>query len=111
MFGIPWFPLWFFHCHFPQVFLFLFLLELFKSNLLKKKINQNSFFRYLNVLLKEFAHSAEMLLTAFLTAAFFGTPLTINVLISIFLVGVSIYLYNKPQGFFFLIIIIGLFFK
>jgi len=56
------------------------------------------FLRYLNVLLKEFAHSAEMLLTAFLTAAFFGTPLTINVLISIFLVGVSIYLYNKPQA-------------
>ena len=54
------------------------------------------FLRYLNVLLKEFAHSAEMLLTAVLTAIFFGAPLTVNVLISIFLVAIAIYLYNQP---------------
>jgi len=56
------------------------------------------FLRYLNVLLKEFAHSAEMLLTAFLTALFFDTPLTINVLVSIVLVAVAIYLYNLPNS-------------
>ena len=60
------------------------------------------FLRYLNVLLKEFAHSAEMLATAVLTAIFFGAPLTVNVLISIFLVAIAIYLYNQPNpGFFF----------
>jgi len=52
------------------------------------------FLRYLNVLLKEFAHSAEMLVTALLTAFLFGVPLTTNILFSIFLVGVSVYLYN-----------------
>ena len=59
------------------------------------------FFRYLNVLLKEFAHSIEMVLTALLTAAYFGHPLTLNVLLSIFLVGVAIllsYLAREKNG-------------
>eukprot|EP00009_Paramoeba_aestuarina_P014190 CAMPEP_0201528174 /NCGR_PEP_ID=MMETSP0161_2-20130828/37535_1 /ASSEMBLY_ACC=CAM_ASM_000251 /TAXON_ID=180227 /ORGANISM="Neoparamoeba aestuarina, Strain SoJaBio B1-5/56/2" /LENGTH=316 /DNA_ID=CAMNT_0047929343 /DNA_START=215 /DNA_END=1165 /DNA_ORIENTATION=- len=56
------------------------------------------FLRYLNVLLKEFAHSAEMLLTAVLTAIFFGAPLTVNVLVSIFLVAIAIYLCNQPNA-------------
>mmetsp|Transcript_7808 Transcript_7808/g.11827 ORF Transcript_7808/g.11827 Transcript_7808/m.11827 type:complete len:624 (-) Transcript_7808:34-1905(-) len=52
------------------------------------------FLRYLNLILKEYAHSGELFLTAFLSWMFFGTELNWRVLASIFLVSVSVIIYN-----------------
>eukprot|EP01103_Thecamoeba_quadrilineata_P018091 TRINITY_DN670_c0_g1_i2.p1 TRINITY_DN670_c0_g1~~TRINITY_DN670_c0_g1_i2.p1 ORF type:complete len:149 (-),score=10.09 TRINITY_DN670_c0_g1_i2:13-459(-) len=55
------------------------------------------FLRHLNIILKEYAHSGEMLLTAFLSYYLFETPISFSVLVSIVLVSVSIYLYNAAS--------------
>jgi drug/metabolite transporter (DMT)-like permease len=53
------------------------------------------FLRYLNILLKEYAHSAEMLLTAVIGVYLWGTVLDAKLLMSIGLVSASIVLYNQ----------------
>jgi len=55
------------------------------------------FLKYLNILLKEYAHSGEMFLTAILTALLFDQDVSSRVWISVFLVSISIYLYNRPE--------------
>eukprot|EP01103_Thecamoeba_quadrilineata_P011908 TRINITY_DN2955_c0_g1_i2.p1 TRINITY_DN2955_c0_g1~~TRINITY_DN2955_c0_g1_i2.p1 ORF type:complete len:149 (+),score=23.46 TRINITY_DN2955_c0_g1_i2:609-1055(+) len=56
------------------------------------------FLRHLNIILKEYAHSGEMLLTAFLSYYLFDTPISLSVLGSIVLVSISIYLYNHAPA-------------
>mmetsp|Transcript_43647 Transcript_43647/g.110107 ORF Transcript_43647/g.110107 Transcript_43647/m.110107 type:complete len:345 (+) Transcript_43647:73-1107(+) len=53
------------------------------------------FLRHLNIILKEYAHSGELALTAVLSVYLFDTPLTWQVLLSILLTSISVYLYNN----------------
>jgi len=55
------------------------------------------FLRYLDIILKEYAHSGEMLLTAFLTFFLFGDSISASVWLSILFVMASISLYNRAD--------------
>jgi drug/metabolite transporter (DMT)-like permease len=52
------------------------------------------FLRYLDVILKEYAHSAEIFSTACISWIYFGVNLTPNLLLSLLIVTVSVYIYN-----------------
>jgi len=55
------------------------------------------FLKYLNVILKEYAHSGEVFLTAILSAMFFGVEIGPKMILSMLLVTVSVLIYNhKP---------------
>lgn len=53
--------------------------------------------RYLDVILKEYAHSAEIFATGFISWAFFGLPIHWNMLVSLFVVTISVFIYNTAQ--------------
>jgi len=53
------------------------------------------FLRHLNIILKEYAHSGEMIVTALISYVLFNVTITGNVLLSMFIVGFSIYFYNR----------------
>eukprot|EP01094_Clydonella_sp_ATCC50884_P029911 TRINITY_DN9554_c0_g1_i1.p1 TRINITY_DN9554_c0_g1~~TRINITY_DN9554_c0_g1_i1.p1 ORF type:complete len:280 (+),score=92.79 TRINITY_DN9554_c0_g1_i1:355-1194(+) len=53
------------------------------------------FLRHLNILLKEYAHSGEMFLTAVLSAMFFGQEIDVRLVVSMLLVCLSVVIYNR----------------
>ena len=53
------------------------------------------FLRHLNILLKEYAHSGEMFLTAVLSALLFGQAIDLKLLLSMIIVCVSVVVYNR----------------
>lgn len=53
------------------------------------------FLKHLNIIMKEYAHSGEMFLTAVLTAMLFHEDVSSRVWVSVVLVSVSIVLYNR----------------
>jgi len=53
--------------------------------------------KYLNIILKEYANSVEMLLTALLASYYFGTALELEIIISIAVISLSIYLYSYEK--------------
>jgi len=55
------------------------------------------FLQYLNILLKEYAHSGEMFLTAILQWMIFGKAITAKIAASVILVVISVYLWNKKK--------------
>ena len=57
------------------------------------------FLRHLNILLKEYAHSGEMFITAFLSSALFGEQLDARIIVSMLLVSISLALYNRKRDF------------
>jgi drug/metabolite transporter (DMT)-like permease len=55
------------------------------------------FLKYLNLILKEYAHSGEVFLTAILSALLFGVAIDAKMVVSMILVTVSVFIYNhKP---------------
>ena len=56
------------------------------------------FLRHLNILLKEYAHSGEMFLTAILSAMFFAQPIDLKLIASMMLVCISVLIYNRKQA-------------
>lgn len=57
------------------------------------------FLRHLNIIMKEYAHSGEMFMTAFLSYWLFGQELTPQLVASMLLVTVSVWQYNyKPPA-------------
>ena len=55
------------------------------------------FLRHLSVLLKEYAHSGEMFVTALLSSWLFDEPLHPRLIVSMLLVSASLALYNRRR--------------
>jgi len=55
------------------------------------------FLRYLNIILKEYAHGGEMFATAFASRMLFDVPLTPQTFISIFVTAVSVVIYGTAK--------------